>query len=253
MNPSIAREQSHPDRFDALNSAFIQFNTQLAAHMACQSVASHRPMFMTPRYIETAPEDVVWGNMQLPWWQRLLRVYGINAAIGALIVFYAIPTAFVGSISNITYLTNLLPWLNFIYRMPTQLLGLITGLLPAVMLALWMAILPFILRLACRLQGYPTRTAIEMAVQSLYFAFLVQSLEALISGHSSVPCRVDCVIFNRCRYANHPKPNKYRNSSRWQPSEIEQLFLLVSPATGVVCQRGNSTANCYVVILLRLW
>jgi len=173
MNPAIARDQARPERFDAMNSAFIQFNTQLAAHMACQSVASHRPMHMTPRYIEVAPEDVVWDSMQLLWWQRLIRVYGINAAVAALIVFYAIPTAFVGSISNITYLTNLLPWLNFIYKLPHQLLGLITGLLPSVMLAIWLSLLPFILRFVCGLQGSPTRSVIEMNVQTLYFAFLV--------------------------------------------------------------------------------
>jgi calcium permeable stress-gated cation channel len=156
-----------------MNSAFIQFNTQLAAHMACQSVTSHYSMYMTPRYIETAPEDVVWENMQLLWWQRLARVYIINTILAAFIVFYAIPTAFVGSISNITYLTNLLPWLRWIYKMPSQLVGLITGLLPSVMLAIWLALLPFILRYACKWQGYPTRTVIELAVQKLYFAFLV--------------------------------------------------------------------------------
>lgn len=174
MNPSIARQQARPERFDAMNSAFIQFNTQLAAHMACQSVASHQAMYMTPRYIETAPEDVVWNNMQLVWWQRLIRVYAINGAIVALVVFYAIPTAFVGSISNITYLTNLLPWLRFIYNLPSQILGLITGLLPSVMLAIWLALLPYLLRLATHFQGHPTRTVIELTVQTMYFAFLVR-------------------------------------------------------------------------------
>ena len=173
MNPYIARQQARPERFDAMNSAFIQFNTQLAAHMACQSVASHKAVYMTPRYIETAPEDVVWDNMQLVWWQRVIRVYAINAAVFALVIFYAIPTAFVGSISNITYLTDQVQWLRFIYRLPSQILGLITGLLPSVMLAIWLALLPFILRIATRFQGHPTRTAIELTVQTMYFAFLV--------------------------------------------------------------------------------
>ena len=173
MNPTIARVQARPERLDAMNSAFIQFNTQLAAHMACQAVASHKPMYMTPRYIETAPEDVVWDNMQVVWWQRVVRVYLINAAIATLIVFYTIPTAFVGSISNITYLTDSLHWLSWIYNLPQQLLGLITGLLPAIMLSIWLALLPFILRLACKYQGWPTRSVIELKVQDLYFAFMV--------------------------------------------------------------------------------
>ena len=187
MNPAIARQQARPERFTAMNSAFIQFHTQLAAHMACQSVASHKAMYMTPRYIETAPEDIVWSNMQLLWWHRVIRVYCINAAIGALIVFYAIPTAFIGSISNITYLTNLLPWLRFIYHLPSQLLGVVTGLLPSIMLSLWLSLLPFILRVACQWQGYPTQTAIELAIQNMYFAFLVYSLTTIINSRSFNP------------------------------------------------------------------
>jgi hypothetical protein len=157
-------------------------------------------MYLTPRYIETAPEDVVWDNMQLVWWQRFIRVYTSNGVITALIVFYAIPTAFVGSISNITYLTDQLHWLNFIYKLPTQLLGIITGLLPSIMLALWLAILPFILRVACKFQGHPTRTAIELSVQSMYFAFLVSScVNLLIIGHSRLPCGINCCFINRRR------------------------------------------------------
>jgi calcium permeable stress-gated cation channel len=215
MNPAIARQQARPEKFPAMNSAFIQFNTQLAAHMACQSVASHKPMYLTPRYIETAPEDVVWDNMQLVWWQRLVRVYSINAAIAALIVFYAIPTAFVGSISNITYLTNLLPWLNFIYKLPSKLLGVITGLLPSIMLSLWLAILPFILRVACTWQGHPTQTAIELSVQTMYFAFLVRIWRKyLIAGHSRFPCRGNRFFVDGCRHSDHSKPDKHRRSSR---------------------------------------
>ena len=203
-NPAIARRQALPEKYKAMNSAFIQFHTQLAAHMACQSVASHKPMYLTPRYIETAPEDVVWDNMQLVWWQRLIRIYAINGAITALIVFYTIPTAFVASISNITYIINLLPWLDFINKLPSQLLGVITGLLPSVILAIWLSLLPFILRFACQWQGHPTRTIIELTLQSMYFAFLVcPCIGSLIAGHSSFPSRINCFFVNCCCYPDH--------------------------------------------------
>jgi calcium permeable stress-gated cation channel len=174
MNLMIARQQARPSQFAPMNSAFIQFNTQLAAHMACQSVASHRVMYMSPRYLETAPEDVVWGNMQLSLWQRLIRGYAITFLVAAAVVFYSIPTAFVGTISNITYLTAKLPWLGFINNLPQKLLGIITGLVPSVMISIWLALSPFALRVACQFQGHPTRTVIELAVQKMYFAFLVR-------------------------------------------------------------------------------
>lgn len=181
--------------------------------MACQSVASHRVMFLAPRFLETAPEDVVWDNMQLVWWQRLIRLYAINTAIVALIIFYAIPTAFVGTISNLTYLTNKLPWLNFIYRLPDKLLGIVTGLLPAVMLALWLAILPFILRVACRYQGHPTRTVIELAVQKLYFAFLVVQLFLVVSIASSTTAVITQLIDNPTSVANLLATNLPKSSN----------------------------------------
>ena len=190
------------DLYPMCNSAFIQFNTQLAAHMACQCVASRNPMYLAPRFLETAPEDIVWDNMQFAWWHRLLRVYLINSALLAVIIFYAIPTAFVGTISNITYLTQLLPWLGFINNLPDKLLGIITGLLPSIMLAIWLSLIPFILRFACRYQSYPTRTAIELAVQDLYFVFLVIQLFLVVSIASSTTAVIGQILENPTSIAN---------------------------------------------------
>jgi hypothetical protein len=83
------------------------------------------------------------------------------AATAALIVFWAIPVAFVGVLSNLTYLTNTLTFLQFICNLPTVLIGLITGLLPAVLLAVLMALLPIVLKLFAKLSGIPTTDAID--------------------------------------------------------------------------------------------
>lgn len=63
-----------------------------------------------------------------------------------MVIFWAIPVTFVGSISNINYLTDRLHFLKFILKIPPVILGIVTGLLPSVMLALLMALLPIILR-----------------------------------------------------------------------------------------------------------
>lgn len=75
------------------------------------------------------------------------------AAVTALVVFWAIPVAAVGTISNITFLTNKLPWLRWILKMPHALLGLVTGLLPTVLLSLLMFVLPMIIRVLARISG----------------------------------------------------------------------------------------------------
>lgn len=101
---------------------------------------------MAPRYIGITPEEVVWSNMRLFWWERLIKFGTTTAAIVALVIFWSVPVAVVGAISNINYLTEKLPWLDFINDIPEEILGVITGLLPAVMLAVLMSLVPIILR-----------------------------------------------------------------------------------------------------------
>jgi calcium permeable stress-gated cation channel len=72
-NETIERLQQDPDRFPLMNSAFIQFNHQVAAHMACQSVNHHMPTQMAPRTVEISPEDIHWDNLSIAWWMRYLR------------------------------------------------------------------------------------------------------------------------------------------------------------------------------------
>lgn len=46
-----------------LNSAFILFNQQIAAHLAVQSLVHNEPYTMNGRYMEMAPKDVIWSNL----------------------------------------------------------------------------------------------------------------------------------------------------------------------------------------------
>lgn len=51
--------------YPPLNSAFITFHKQIAAHMGVQLLAHHEPYRMSGRYIELSPNDVIWGNLGL--------------------------------------------------------------------------------------------------------------------------------------------------------------------------------------------
>ncbi|KAK9322090.1 hypothetical protein V1517DRAFT_276783 [Lipomyces orientalis] len=173
LNPEVKRMQDHYTSAKKLNSAFIEFNTPEAAFDAYQLVAHHMPLHMAPRYIGLRPDDIIWPNLRLLWWERLIRKYATTAFIVALIVFWAIPVSVVGMISNITYITNRVPFLRFILNLPPVLFGLITALLPTIMLAALMALLPIILRLMARLAGAPSHSLVELHVQNSYFGFQV--------------------------------------------------------------------------------
>lgn len=106
---------------------------------------------MAPRYIGLEPTQVIWSNLRIRWWERIVRHSATIAFVVALIIFWAIPTAVVGAISNINFLTDKVKFLSFIDNCPDWLKGAITSLLPVILMSVLMAVLPIILR--CELYG----------------------------------------------------------------------------------------------------
>ena len=156
-----------------LNSAFVEFETLSEAQAAYQSLTHHQVLQMAPRFTGMTPDEVIWSNLKIKWWERVVRKLVTTSFVVALIVFWSIPVAVVGAISNIKNLVKCLPWLGFILDIPAPVLGVVQGLLPTILLAVLMALLPIILRLMAKLGGAPTRSAVELTVQNTYFAFQI--------------------------------------------------------------------------------
>ncbi|KAL4917142.1 hypothetical protein BDW62DRAFT_184235 [Aspergillus aurantiobrunneus] len=185
LNLEIEVDQQHPERFPIMNSAFIQFNHQVAAHMACQAVSHHVPKQMAPRTVEISPDDVIWDNMSIKWWERYLRTFGIYAIVTGMVIGWAFPVAFTGLLSQLSYLEDAFTWLSWINRMPEWLISAVQGILPPLFLAILMAILPLLLRFLCRAQGLQTGMGIELTVQNYFFAFLFVQLFLVVAIASS--------------------------------------------------------------------
>lgn len=187
LNLEIEQDQKDPKKYPLMNSAFIQFNHQVAAHMACQSVSHHTPMQMAPRAVEISPKDVIWSNMSITWWQRWLRTVLVLVLVFWLIVGWAIPVAFTGVLSNLDSLAGFVPWLKWVAAIPTPVKSIMQGILPAALLALLLILLPIILRALARLQGVPTGTATELSVQWYYFSFLFVQVFLIVTLSTSLP------------------------------------------------------------------
>ncbi|EEP81198.1 conserved hypothetical protein [Uncinocarpus reesii 1704] len=155
------------------SAVFIEFGTQMEAQIAFQTLSHHHPFQMTPRFIGISPNQVIWPALQYSWWQRIVRKFLVQGFITVLIIFWSIPSAFVGSISNITYLANLLPFLKFIDSLPAIVKGAISGVLPTVALALLMALVPIFLRWCARQSGLPSTAQVELFTQNAHFVFQV--------------------------------------------------------------------------------
>lgn len=140
-----AQVEYRAGNFKKIPSVFIEFHRQADAESAYQVLAHHQALRMTPKYIGITPGEVVWTALKVSWWQRVIRRFAVLGFITALIIFWAVPVAVVGAISNVKYLSSIsfLTWINLI---PAPVLGLISGLLPSVALSILMSLVPIIMR-----------------------------------------------------------------------------------------------------------
>ena len=133
--------QAHP-----IPAAFIEFDSQVNAQSAYQTLAHHRANHMFPDIVGLRPQEIVWSSLRMYWWERILRKFMVTGFIAVMVIFWSLPAAIVGIISNVKFLTSKVPFLGWINDLPSVVLGLISGLLPAVALSLLMSIVPFIMR-----------------------------------------------------------------------------------------------------------
>ncbi|RYP61215.1 hypothetical protein DL769_007809 [Monosporascus sp. CRB-8-3] len=188
LNLEIEIDQNNPERYPLMKSAFIQFNHQVAAHMACQSVVHHIPKHMAPRIVEISPNDVLWDNMAIPWWSGWLRTTGVFAIIVGMIILWTFPVAFSSSLSKIDVLIEQLPWLGFLESnaVVSEAVQSFAGVLPALLLVLLLWLVPIIMDFLAGVKGAKTGAQKTETVQQFYFAFLFVQVFFVVSFSSGL-------------------------------------------------------------------
>ncbi|KFY69376.1 hypothetical protein V496_00311 [Pseudogymnoascus sp. VKM F-4515 (FW-2607)] len=158
LSPRIAklRRQHRAGNARRMPAAFIEFDTLSNAQSAYQTLPHHRPFHMTPHINGIRPEEIVWSTLRMKWWERIIRGFAAIAVVAVMVVFWSLPAAGIALITKIDFLTENIPFLAWIDKLPKPILGLITGLLPAVALSLLMAVAPVILRVVLYLPSRPS-------------------------------------------------------------------------------------------------
>ncbi|GJJ69916.1 calcium permeable stress-gated cation channel [Entomortierella parvispora] len=184
LNREIEQAQLEADASPSLNSAFIQFHNQFAAHSAVQTVVHPTPFSMAPMFAEVSPLDVVWDNLNLNTLTKKGRELISFGAATALVLLWSIPVVFVSGIASIDALISLLPFLKVLRDLPSAIIGIIQGILPPLFLAILMALLPIMLTMMSTFEGHVRYSGITRSVMSKYFFFLVVNvlLVSTISG-----------------------------------------------------------------------
>ncbi|KAK7677350.1 hypothetical protein QCA50_019680 [Cerrena zonata] len=199
--PDSLKPESSSQTYPPLNSAFVLFNRQIAAHLAAQALTHHEPYRMAVKFTNVAPEDIIWANLNMnPYEARVRSAIGWGMTLG-LIILWAFPVAFVGVVSNIHSLCATYSWLAWICKLPGVIVGIISGILPPVLLAVLMMLLPIVLRLLARFEGTQQRTGLELSLMTRYFLFqvlhsflivtlssgIIAALPGLVNNPASIP------------------------------------------------------------------
>ena len=147
----IAKErETHLSGKGKFNSAvFIEFANVQAAQAAYHKTHVKAPKGFVPRATGSTPQEIIWKNLNMGNTQRLIRTLVVSLILLAMIIFWGVIIAFVGLVSNVTFLTQEAPWLKWILKLG-PVTGIITSLLPAVAMAVVMMLVPIIMRCKMR-------------------------------------------------------------------------------------------------------
>ncbi|KJY01036.1 DUF221-domain-containing protein [Zymoseptoria brevis] len=168
--PETARLQNDATsgKFNKAAACFIEFESVTAA----QRSMSQAPKGVHVAEMAVAPDQVIWKNIGKSYSSRRTKKIIFTAIVWWLCIFWSIPVAVIGSISNIQSLTEKVPFLGFINSIPPVILGVVTGLLPVILLAVLMALVPIFCNIFARTFEV-TQGAAQLRVQNWYFAFQV--------------------------------------------------------------------------------
>ena len=194
--PEVQNTQIQHEREETkiLPAVFVEFSTQHAAQVAYRRMSPSKTPFMNPKAISITPTEVIWENLKLSRKQRRNRQIAGVTFVVITILFWSIPVSVVGAISNIDYLVEKLPWLAFIKNMPPKVVGAVTGLLPSILLAVLVMLVPIIFRFVSKLSGEVTYPAAELKTQSWHMAFQVIQVFLITTFSSGAAATVTQLI-----------------------------------------------------------
>ncbi|KAI1268117.1 DUF221-domain-containing protein [Xylariaceae sp. FL1019] len=170
-------------------AVFVEFKTQAEAQRAFQQVTSSKLLALTPRYVDVRPNEVIWDNLTIPPAKRASQEGIALAIVVATIVFWSIPSGFIGLISNVSYLAENFEWLRFLKNLPDPVIGLLSGLVPPLVTSLLSKYVPNIFRYIFKSFGSATIPATELKVQTWFYVFQVTQVflvTAVFSGAATV-------------------------------------------------------------------
>lgn len=168
----LESDRRESSKYSQTKSAFIQFNTQSAAYMACQTLLSFSSVHLSAWHINVSAHEVWWSSLSQQWWNQYIQNGLMWTAFTSLLVTWTILIVFTGFLSQVTTFADFVSWLKWLDKTSVWLSEFIQGVLPLLTLTILTALLSQILHVVTRWQSPLMKTTFELLLQKYYFIFL---------------------------------------------------------------------------------
>ncbi|EHA21849.1 hypothetical protein ASPNIDRAFT_124357, partial [Aspergillus niger ATCC 1015] len=187
----LRRRRLHVKRsIDRLKSvAILRFSCLLSAHLALQIAVFPRPSRMVTHIIDEST-----ANHQTIYRCSIARnIRNVTVAVGlaCLSLFWAVPIAMTGLLSQLVYLGSLG---TFLSRFSDRQLSFVQGLLPQLALSALMYCFPSIIWWSAKLFHFYNDSSLHILVQRHYFCFLYVQVFLVVSVSSSLTTMIPDIL-----------------------------------------------------------
>ncbi|XP_047328175.1 CSC1-like protein At4g02900 [Impatiens glandulifera] len=178
----VERERILSDSTAVVPAAFVSFRSRWGAAVCAQTQqSSNSTIWLT----EWAPEprDVYWNNLAIPYISLSIRRLLMAVALFFLTFFFMIPITFVQSLANMDSIVKVLPFMKPLVK-KKLIASFIQGVLPGLALKIFLILLPTILMIMSKIEGFTSHSFLERRSAGKYHLFMLINvfLVSVIAG-----------------------------------------------------------------------
>ncbi|XP_019169582.1 PREDICTED: protein OSCA1 [Ipomoea nil] len=171
LSKEIAEEKERVknDPKALMPASFVSFKSRWSAAVAAQTQQSRNPTLWLTEWAPE-PRDVYWDNLAIPYVSLTIRRLIIAVAFFFLTFFFMIPVASVQGLASIEGIEKRARFLKPIIE-KKFIKAFIQGFLPGLALKIFLIVLPSILMLMSKFEGFLSLSSLERRAASRYYIF----------------------------------------------------------------------------------
>lgn len=179
---ALERQRILKDPKSIMPVAFVSFNSRWGAAVCAQTQQSRNPTLWLTNWAPE-PRDVYWQNLAIPFVSLSIRKLIVSLTVFALVFFYMIPIAFVQSLANLEGLERVAPFLRPVIELKF-IKSFLQGFLPGLALKIFLYILPTVMMILSKIEGYIALSTLERRSSAKYYYFMLVNvfLGSIVTG-----------------------------------------------------------------------